>query len=859
MNRGVSPATSKGWSPVEPNSDYPFAPGSVEEVVAHLALWGETVPDGLARVEYTSETLRNRATDELQRLLTNQQIPFHTIELPLHTPATQVVDLLRERFRHLPAGVVSLQWSADVFPKEIALEDSLRVLNFRRESLAEFPLRQIWWMDHDFADTVRRTIPDLNSWFFVRLELTEGGVEPQPRVEEPRAGVFMVPLPRNPYFTGREEILQAIYDALHDHKNVLLTQAISGLGGIGKTQTACEYAYRYQQEYRAVLWAQADSATSLDTGYQHIARALGLPEKDAQEIEVVREAVRRRLATETDYLLILDNADDPAVVKPFLPERPGGHVLLTSRARQFSSLGNISVVRLAVMSQEEARAFLLRRIYPQGYTEAEREAAERLVEEVDGLPLALELAAAYIVRQRVSVQNYLEAFVKRRVEMLESVRPIRGDYRETVLTTWQPNLEAVRKQSETAADLLNYSAFLAPDAIPFEIFIEGASAFEGPLGAALTDREESPLSLVELLLPSANYSILQVDMEDRSYAIHRLVQEAIKAGMEEETQRRHIETIVEALTQCYPGQDYQFWLLLDRLLPHQLLCADHITRYDIETLTAGALLNQCALYLQDRAQYAQAATLYERALSIRQKILPPVHPFIAQSLNNLASLYQDQGRYAQAEPLYNEALEIRRSVLLQRHPSIAQSLNNLAGLYHDQGRYEEAETLYNEALAIDRVALGENHPDYASHLNNLALLYKARGRYEQAETLYNEALEISRKALPQGHPDIASSLNNLAGLYKAQGRYEEAETLYNEALAIDRVALGENHPDYATDLNNLALLYKAQGRYEQAETLYNEALEIVRQTLGENHPLTQLIERNYKSFLSEKRQPENTS
>ena len=208
-----------------------------------------------------------------------------------------------------------------------------------------------------------------------------------------------VPHPRNPSFTGREAEIAGLRECLARKRKTALAQAISGLGGIGKTQTAVEYAYRYRDKYKAVLWLNAESPLSLNTGCGDIARQMPLPH-DEKDLDQAAAAVKDWLGTHRDWLLILDNADDPAVLEPFLPTDHEGHILITSRAQDFQHLGILAPVELGELPIEDATAFLLRRCGREGADEAERGAARELAGELDGLPLALEQAAAYIVATR---------------------------------------------------------------------------------------------------------------------------------------------------------------------------------------------------------------------------------------------------------------------------------------------------------------------------------------------------------------------------------------------------------------------------------------------------------------------------
>ena len=293
-----------------------------------------------------------------------------------------------------------------------------------------------------------------------------------------------VPHPRNPSFTGREAEIAGLRERLARKRKTALAQAISGLGGIGKTQTAVEYAYHYRDEYKAVLWLNAESPLSLKTGCGDIARQMPLPH-DEKDLDQAAAAVKYWLGTHPDWLLILDSADDPAVLEPFLPTDHEGHILITSRAQDFQHLGILDPVELWEFPIEDATVFLLRRCGREGAHEAERGAARELAGELDGLPLALEQAAAYIVATPATFQRYLESYRTGGLSRLEARRPVLGRYPKSVATTWAANFAAVRADSEAAADVLQLSAFLAPDAIPFELLTRGVPAAPALLSETL--------------------------------------------------------------------------------------------------------------------------------------------------------------------------------------------------------------------------------------------------------------------------------------------------------------------------------------------------------------------------------------
>jgi tetratricopeptide (TPR) repeat protein len=664
-----------------------------------------------------------------------------------------------------------------------------------------------------------------------------------PAVSKP----WNVPHLRNDAFTGREQILTDLRaDLLKKSK-----QALFGLGGVGKTQIAVEYAYRHRDEYSAVFWSFAGTEQSVRGGYAAIAALLDLPEKESQEQATVTDAVKNWLEQNAGWLLVLDNADDPAMLKPFFPQQGNCHMLLTSRAYSFQKIGLVSPREVNVLSADEARKFLLRRT-GKGPTGKSTE-ADALAKELGYLPLALEQAAAYIAETGTSFSSYLAGYRKQRLKLLEKQGPVMGNdqkeqQKRTVATAWALNFVDIEKNSSASADLLRLSAFLAPDAIPLELLENGAPELPKKLSAKLAKAADNPLILDDQLSPLLHFSLIRRNDEKRTYSIHPLVQEVVRDGLSKKDQKAWAERAVRAVNAAFPGIDFKNWPQCDRFLPHALACAGLIESWGMQFAEAARLLNQAGYYLNERAEYAEAATLFRWALEIREEALEPEHPDIATSLNNLAVMYRAQGKYQEAEPLYQRALAIDEKAVGAGHPSTATSLNNLAGLYRDQGRNTEAEPLYQRALTVREKALGPDHPLTATSLNNLAELYRDQGRNTEAEPLYRRALYIFEKALGAGHPSTATSLNNLAELLGGLEKPAEAEQLHRRALRIREKALGPKHPDTAGSLNNLAGLLYRQKESAETEPLFLRALTILEKALGLEHPNTARVRNNLILF-----------
>jgi tetratricopeptide (TPR) repeat protein len=649
-------------------------------------------------------------------------------------------------------------------------------------------------------------------------------------IEEKSAspGYWNVPYRRNPFFTGRETLLLQISQTLLSAENTDLPQsyALSGLGGIGKTQLALEYAYRSRPAYQAIFWVRAANHETLIADLSAIASLLDLPQREQGDQRVVIEAVLGWFQHNQGWLLILDNADDLALIEEFVPRTGQGHLLITTRTQATGKLAtSIEVEKLAV--QESTLLLLHRSKLLATAATLENVPAPLLAQatalalELDGLPLALDQAAAYIEESGCSLADYCQLYERHQMDMLKRASQVFADYPSTVASTWSLSFQQVEQTNPAAADLLRMAAFLHPDAIP---------------EAIMTQSESSSLLFNEAIWVLRRYSLLKRDAQTRLLNIHRLVQSVLKDMMDGEMRRYWAERTVHAVSAAFPKPEFEQWTVCERCLPHALLAAQLIEQYHFSFSEAWRLLEHAGCYLRERGQYSQAEALLERALALCEQVQGPGHLDTAALLSSLQWLYHLQGRYDQAEPLMRQALKIREKALGPQHPTTADAYNDLAFLLVAQGKYEQAESLYQRALLIMEQVFGPKHRETAELLNNLGELYQAQRKYEHAESLYQRAILIMEQASGPEHPNVAISLTCLAYLYMEQGKYQQAESLHQRALTIFTQTVGPNHPYIGRVLNNLGELYQAQDKHEQAESLYQQALAIYELTLGRHHP-----------------------
>jgi transcriptional regulator with XRE-family HTH domain len=451
------------------------------------------------------------------------------------------------------------------------------------------------WSQQELADRVGTTPVNISRWengltfpspyFRQRLcevfgnTLAELGLLPPPTDSRIRD----VPITRTPYFTGREPVLALLHNRLSTARTAALTQpqTLYGLGGIGKTQTAAEYAFRYGDEYAHVFWIRA-----------------------AHE----------------GWLLIMDNADDLRLSQEFLPGSHKGYLLFTTRAQAAGAIA--ASVEVEKLNPQEGTLLLLRWTKlldvntPLEQARAtDRADAERIVREMDGLPLAIFQAGAYVEETGCSLADYLRLYATHRKDLLARRSNLLLDYPETVDTTWSLSFQQIEQQNTAAADLLRLCAFLAPDAIPEELLTRGATELGAVLGVASLD----PFKLNEALEVLRRYSLVRRNGSTHMLSIHRLVQAVLKESMDQEAQKAWTERAVRAVNAAFPeaddgtGEKQKYYL--QYYVPHVRECAMLIAQYHLHFPEAARLLHQAGSFLYFHGFYPQSQSLHWQARS----------------------------------------------------------------------------------------------------------------------------------------------------------------------------------------------------------------------------------------------------
>ncbi|MBE7496310.1 MAG: tetratricopeptide repeat protein [Verrucomicrobiaceae bacterium] len=659
-----------------------------------------------------------------------------------------------------------------------------------------------------------------------------------------------LPFRANPHFGHRQQEMQALKTALaHTGGIAAITQpqVVHGLGGVGKTQLAIQYAWQHADSFTALLWLPADSLASIVTGLARLSETLGLPQQGEREDTVRAEATRRWLKQTTGWLLIADNADTIEGQTALLQElRPlhGGRILITSRLENWGQ--QAASIPLHTWMDAQGAAWLQSRLDTQQLA-CPLEDAAALSHELGGLPLALEQAAAYMTDRRIGPGEYLRRYqahegAARR--FLDSVVQHGGGtgYEATVATTWLVTLDQLNPVART---ILKLVAWLGVEEIPRTLFstasvrlVELAKKIEIGGEDEILEPEDAIENGMALL---ARFSL--VKLNERTIACHRLVQRT----QQWEDSELWLLAAIALVNKYIPDEPWpddirswpSIWLpLIDSVLAlfaHLRELKRPLKESDLVHLGWSRVLNGSGIFLMERAAYAVAEPILREALRIDEVSHGAEHPKVGKSLAALSVLLNETGRYAEAETLMRRGLQIETAAHGLDHPNVGRQMSSLGCLLMITNRLDEAESFLRQALEIIERHYGESHSHVAIQLSNLAQLLRVRWQMTEAIELTKRALAIGEKEFGGEHPRTAVYLNNLAQLLLAVFQFGEAERLMRRALQIDQQSYGANHPKVATDLHNLAQLLRETGEKQEAERLVRCALAINEECFGRDH------------------------
>ena len=634
------------------------------------------------------------------------------------------------------------------------------------------------------------------------IHLAAGAI-PHPSEVEVQGPVHWTPRPPVRVFKGRADALRVLETALGARGGAVVTQAIYGLGGIGKSELALQFEKARRADYRLTWWITAVDPSQIEAGLASLAGRLCPQVPLAGTTSDAAAWAIGWLQAHDRWLLILDNVEDPADIEPLLGQVGGGHVIVTTRIdADWSRIAD--PLRLDLLKPGPALELLSARTTR--HAAGDLAALAEVARELGYLPLALSQAAAYMTAQRIAPATYLDRLRQQPAKLYAA--DLHGDAQRTIGRLWDVHISALKAASPAALSLLNVLAWYAPDAIP-RVILGGAAP-----------REETDDSLAVL----ARYSL--IILTDDRVGIHRLLQAVVLSKTEMASQDIALQWLADALPDD-PERNAAGWPLLRSLTPHaEALGNRYQSSKRPERL--GLVQNHVAIFLGVQGDAARAVPLSESALAICESVVEPDVRTTARRLITLANLYREAGRVADALALCERALGITEAALGPDHLDTARRLGNLADIYIYLGRLEDALPLCERAVRIMEAELGPDHPEMAVRLGSLAVTYHRVGRAADGLPLSQRALRLAEAVFGPHHPYTAAFLGQLGSIYRGVDRAADAAPLMERALRITEAALGPDHPTTAIRLSNLAATYRSLGRAGDAIPLEERAAEIRR-------------------------------
>ncbi|MFN8950523.1 MAG: tetratricopeptide repeat protein [Aphanizomenon sp.] len=660
------------------------------------------------------------------------------------------------------------------------------------------------------------------------------------------------------HFVGRETELTTIHEDLRRGNYV----AITGMGGLGKTELVTQYATQYQDHYDGIIWFNARQRFLAAEVFELFTLKFGLeiPQTQGEKLLTLQEQVAwcwlQYPKTQKPVLIVVDDLTDLTQLQDVVSPETRFRVLITTR-QQHLDPNSIQERALEVLSPPIALELLQKQLGKNHQRIVnEPETATQICEFLGNLPLGIILVGSYLTTDLgLSLTQMLERLQKRKLaetalQKRETINQNQLGIKAAFNLTW----ETLDTQTQYLGAFLSLFSpqFILWDLVVWVIELE-------------VENEEKQLIWTEEELTTSKKRLYQVNFlqtgqeSPEAYTIHNLVRLFLQEQLAEIGEKQPILErtfitfmifVAKRLPQSPTSQDIEIFQLFvvhwedlgKRLIDeiNQETAAENNLPVSMLADEIFWVFEGLGRFYQGQGLYQVAEFWYQQLVKVCQTVFTGDHPDVATSLNNLAYFYKSQGRYSEAEPLYLDALEMRKRLFTGDHPAVATSLNNLAVLYYSQGKYSEAEPLYLDALEMTKRLFTGDHPNVATSLNNLAILYRNQGKYSEAEPLYLDALEMTKRLFTGGHPDVATSLNNLASLYHNQGKYSEAELLYLEALAMFERVLGTNHPNTITVRNNLQILQQQLIPVPFYKRLLNNLIAVLTLLL---HRLQLLIKR----------------
>jgi len=647
--------------------------------------------------------------------------------------------------------------------------------------------------------------------------------------------IFSVTYARNPFFSGRDAFLDVVSQELVAKKPRQYNHRIAlyGLGGVGKTQVALEYAYRHRSDYTYVFWVPAVDQAQLLSGFANIASLTGCT-SSLTSGEDMAKGVLRWLRDTENWLLILDNLDDISVAAGYLPEANGaGHTLITTRNKNSDGIP-ANGLEVREMDATSAVQFLLGRvriIEPAG--EEVRSEAHEIVKELGFLPLAIDQAAAYI-RTSQNIFEYRKISQDQRKDILRWRPPGNYDYTHTVATAWRISLDRLNSTFPDAVDLIRYFAFMNPDEIQVEFLRAGANVLPSNVRELILNR----VKWTETVGFLETFSLIRVFGDGDKLSIHRLVQAVIQDDLDPAARSQISVRIIALGLKSFPAIPYREWgniVLREtcRRFRSQVTSCLEQTQNARETSRWLDLASRLVLLLLDDAFYLDAYRWARLIFEIRKKMLGNEHIDTIRNNRVVGLALFKLGRVNEAFQVHWDCYNAYKTIFGPEHLATVQCLEDVSRDYFSMGRLKEGLQAREEALRIrTNWGRGREDPGTLWCMFELGLLLYGLGRYGEAEKLFSEVLDVQARDFGSLHPDTISTMVWTGRTFSKLGRHEESESLHRNALTHSSTLSGREHPSTLHCMESLATIFLKAGQIRRAVDICEEAWSIANETLS---------------------------
>ncbi|MEO3856958.1 FxSxx-COOH system tetratricopeptide repeat protein [Acrocarpospora sp. B8E8] len=627
--------------------------------------------------------------------------------------------------------------------------------------------------------------------------------------------------PRNPHFTGREDLLLKLRDGINQVTAVVpeaRPQALQGQGGVGKTQLAIEYAWRYRSHYDVVYWVPASMAA--------LAPRLGLPPGINMGVEETAALVKRALERGEPYrrwLVIFDNANQPTDLEDYIP-RGSGHVLITSRNTLWTSHG--TTLHVSVFDRDESVTFLTRRVR----REINDELADTLAEKLGDLPLALEQAGALMFETAMSIDEYIELLDEQTTRLMALNKA--EAYPQSMAAAWGLSVHELRRRLPEAIEVLRCCAFFGPEPIPRDVFRRGTKADAPRIAPILAD----PLMLTKALSVLGRYALAKIDSTTRTITVHRLIQTLLREELTEVEQHdiRHEVHLLLAHSAPTDAEDNNNWKSFEELVPH--IAHSRLAECQLPNVREFALNTVRYLYLA--GDYHLARTFAEEFIAQWTERNGPQHADVLVARKHLGNILRGLGMYAAAYENDHETLDQMRAVLGRDHSETLWATNSYGSTLRARGEFHRARELDEDLLISYQATRPPEEANVFRARHNLAIDYLLASDYYRARDLLQSLLLDLSTARRVGPRQELRAYSALSRAVRLCGDYGMACELAQDAFDYGKQQLSLDHHQTLLAATDLSIAKRRRGDLDDALELAKDTHTRLRRQFGELHPDT---------------------